>query len=99
MRFLQPLQLQRLGEAMGVDVKLEDLETLTPDQPATLLWCGKRFAADRLEARRDFTRLADGVTFVTSDLPLGRRLTTWVISGSRLIPPEHVADLSHRMAA
>jgi hypothetical protein len=78
----------------------EDLAPITPDQPATLLWCaGRRFSAERLEARRDFARLSEAVAFVTSELPLGRRLTAWVISGSRLIPPERVAELSVRLAA
>ena len=78
----------------------EDLARLTPDGPATLLWCGpRRFSADALEARRDFARLSDAIDFVLSELPLGPRLTTWLISGNRLLPPERVAELSIQLAA
>jgi hypothetical protein len=81
-------------------MNIEDLAQLACDEPATLLWCGgERFAADALGARRDFGRLDDALKFIVSELPLGRRLTAWTITGNRLIPPEGNAALWESLAA
>ena len=81
-------------------MNIEDLTQLAPDEPATLLWCGgEKFAADAVGTRRDFGRLQDALNFIVSELPLGRRLTAWTISGNRLIPPEVNAVLWERLAA
>jgi hypothetical protein len=81
-------------------MNIEDLTQLAPDEPATLLWCGgEKFAPDAVGTRRDFGSLEDALKFIVSELPLGRRLTAWTISGNRLIPPEANAVLWERLAA
>ena len=67
------------------------------DQPATVLWGG--MAASALTERRDFERLDEALTFITSQLPLGARHTAWVISNSRLVAPEHIPELMGKLAA
>lgn len=66
------------------------------DQPATALWGSM---AGALTERRDFDRLDQALTFITSELPLGARHTAWVISAGRLIAPEHIPELIGKIAA
>ena len=75
-------------------MKIDTIEQLVPDEPATVLWCGKEFTFDELWARRDFARLDEAVRFESTQLPLGVRCTAWMISASVLIPPHGVAALA-----
>lgn len=73
---------------------------LSMDASATLLWSSEEsFGAELPELRRDFERLDDALSFLADQVALGRRHTAWLIAGNRLIPPEHVRELTGRLAA
>jgi hypothetical protein len=67
------------------------------DQPATVLW--GHMGENSVTERHDFGRLDEALVFIASELPIGARHTAWVISGGRLVAPEHVPELIGKIAA
>jgi hypothetical protein len=74
-----------------------DHDGIALDQPATALWGD--MVRGELTDRRDFASLDEALRFITSKLPLGSRHTAWVISGGRLVAPEHIPELIGKLAA